>query len=167
MSKKEFFLVILAAGLGVLYAVFYTNVFRSKPIHIEHTIRSLREAWNSNGRRVDTTGRDPTGVTFSLNQDYRLTSVKVVPLAEWQTNRYAVPVWELVSRAGSPPVNSFGYGLPIRGMTPSPPGAGRNLWRRAWSTGCWSRPVPPKANTISRWVNPPRKNHDFPMAKLE
>jgi hypothetical protein len=123
MSKKEFFLVKLAIVLGVIYAVFYTNVFRSKPIHIEHTVRSLREAWNSNGRRVDATGRDPNGVTFSLNQDCRLKSVKVVPLAEWQTNRNAAPVWELISPAGSPPVNSFGYGLPIPGMAPSQSGA--------------------------------------------
>ena len=43
--------------------------------------------------------------------------LQVVPLAEFKTNRYAHPLWHLVSKSGSPRVNGFAYGTAIEGMT--------------------------------------------------
>ena len=121
MNKKEIFLVGLVAVLVGVYCVYFTDWFLTKTIAIEHSERSLREAW-SGGRRVDPTGKQPLGnVTFSLHRNYKLTSVKVVPLADYLTNKYAHPVWELVSKSGSASVGGFTYGMPIQGMVPARP----------------------------------------------
>ncbi len=119
MSKKEIVLVLFVAILGGLYVINFTDWFKTKFIRIEHTVRSLREAWAGNGRRADPTGKQVNNVTFALHKDYRLTSVQVVPLAEARTNKYVHPLWHLVSKPGSPPVNALSYGMPVAGMTPS------------------------------------------------
>ena len=121
MSRKEYILVGVVVMLVGLYAVYFTDWFRPKLIRIEHSVRSLREAW-SGGRRVDATGKLELGnVTFALHRNYKLTSVKVVPLAEYKTNKYARPLWELVAKSGSQPVDGFSYGMAVPGMSPARP----------------------------------------------
>ena len=61
-------------------------------------------------------------VAFGLDRDYRLTEVKIVPLAEWQTNQSALPLWHLVSDPRSAPTRFFSYGQNIDGMKPAMPG---------------------------------------------
>jgi hypothetical protein len=51
-----------------------------------------------------------------MDQPYELTSVKVVPLAEWTTNKLALPLWHLIVKTNSPPIKAFLYGQQIRGM---------------------------------------------------
>jgi len=122
MSRKEYFLVGLVVVLVGLYAVFFTDWFRPKSMRIEHSTRSLREAWSGGGQRVDMTGKRELGnVMFALHWNYKLTSVKVVPLAEYQTNKYARPLWELVAKSGSEPVDGFAYGMAVSGMSPARP----------------------------------------------
>jgi hypothetical protein len=121
MNKKEFFLVGLAVVLVGIYVVYFTDWFRPKVMRIEHSERSLREAWNGS-QRVDPGGRQLLGnVTFALHRNYQITSVKVVPLADYRTNKYAHPLWELGSKSGSRPVNGFTYGMPVAGMAPARP----------------------------------------------
>ena len=121
MSRKEYFLVGLVVVLVGLYAVFFTDWFRPKIMRIEHSARSLREAW-SGSRRVDPTGKQELGnISFALHRNYKLTSVKVVPLADYQTNKYARPLWELVAKSGSQPVDGFAYGMAVPGMLPARP----------------------------------------------
>ena len=120
-SRKEIILIVLVVVLGGVYVWGFTDWFRTKFIRVEHTVRSLREAWTSGGQRVDPAGKMLNDVTFSLHKDYRLTSVRVVPLAEFRTNRYPHAVWHLVCKAGAPPVNGFAYGTPIPGMTLAAP----------------------------------------------
>lgn len=121
MSKKEYFLVGLAVVLVGVYGVYFTDWFRPKVMRIEHSERSLREAW-SGSQRVDPGGKQPLGnVTFALHRNYKVTSIKVVPLADYLTNKYAHPLWELVSKNGSTPVNGFAYGMPLAGMTLAQP----------------------------------------------
>ena len=55
-------------------------------------------------------------VAFSLSGYYRLTSVNVVIAADIATNKYAHPIWSLVSESNSVPTSSFVYGGFIRGM---------------------------------------------------
>jgi len=117
VSKKEIFLALLVLVLVGLYAFYFTDWFKGKYIRVEHSARPLREAWG-NGQRVDPTGKQVNNVTFSLLKDYQLTSVQVVPLVEFQTNNHARPLWQLVSKTGSRPVNGFAYGAPIAGMAP-------------------------------------------------
>ena len=68
--------------------------------------------------------KDPANsVVFLLSRPLKLTSVKVVPVSDIQTNKYAPPVWELVSSTRSIPVKDFIYGANIKGMQPSVKGA--------------------------------------------
>ncbi len=106
MQRKNNFLLIVAILLMATYAYFFTDWFSAPRIQI---ISQLRPS----GRG----GVDP--VSFSFDGLYRLTSVKVVPLTQYQTNKYATPIWHLVSPSNSAPIPGFLYGSPIRGMVPA------------------------------------------------
>jgi hypothetical protein len=123
MTKKDICLVTLVAVLGGWYAFHFTDWFRHKVIRIEHTVRALPEPGPAYGRPADPTGKDVEKVAFSFRKHYRLTSVKLVLAAEIQTNKYAHPLWELVSPKGSQPVNGIVYGNPIPGMASAVPAA--------------------------------------------
>jgi hypothetical protein len=62
-------------------------------------------------------------LVFALSRQCELTSVAVVNAAEHATNRFARPLWQLAAVSNSPPVRSFTYGMPIRGMKPLVKGA--------------------------------------------
>ena len=57
-------------------------------------------------------------IMFGLNGQYRLTEVKVVPLAQFQSNPNTPSLWHLISDSNSVPVQRFVYGQRIRGMRP-------------------------------------------------
>jgi hypothetical protein len=116
MTRKSWMLVGLALALAVAYAVFFMNWFKPATIRIYHLTRPTGYAMR--------TGRDVPvpPMTFGLEGSYRLTEIKAVVLAEWQTNRHALPAWDLVSDSNSVPVNFFTYGQHIRGMRPAVPG---------------------------------------------
>jgi hypothetical protein len=99
-------LVAVALVLAGVYAVYFTSWFRSQTIQISHTSRPGRVA-----------GTAP--LNFSLRVPYKLTEIKVVSLAEWQTNHGVPPVWHMVSDSNSAPVTFFTYGQRIRGMKPA------------------------------------------------
>jgi hypothetical protein len=123
MSKKEYFLIGLVVVLAGLYTVYFTDWFRPRQMRVEHSTRSPRNAYTGSGTRVDPSGKGLLGnVTFSLHHNYRLTSIKVVHAADFQTNKYAPAIWELVSEKGSQPVNGFAYGCMVPGMAPARPG---------------------------------------------
>ncbi len=129
MSKKEYVLIGLVLVLAGLYVVFFSDWFKPKFIRIEHTVRSSRVAWTGNGRRVEPESKGAGSVTFSLHKNYRLTAVRVFVAAEVQTNKYAHPLWHLVSKAGSAPADGFAYGFPIQGMTPAVAGSEPEILR--------------------------------------
>jgi hypothetical protein len=110
MNKKNFILIAIALVLAGVYAVYFTDWFRTKTIHIAHTSRPVRSA---------RTGSAATQLIFGLGDYYSLTEVKVVPLAALQTNKLAQPVWHLVSDEGSDDVDHFIYGQKINGMDPA------------------------------------------------
>jgi hypothetical protein len=89
-------------------------VYRSwiRPVNIQI---SRPQAPSSPGRL----GTAPPAAAFVLNGNYRLTSVKVVGFAGGSTNETPTPLWHLVSKTGSSPVDRILYGLPIDGMTPA------------------------------------------------
>ena len=119
MNAKQWFLIGVVVVLGGLYLCFFTDWLRSTPIRIEHTVRPLREAWRGDGTRVDPAASPSDSVSFSLHADYDLVSVKVVPLADFLTNRFAHPLWHLVAEEGSSTLNSMAYGRTPPGMRPS------------------------------------------------
>ena len=109
-------LVGLALVLTMAYAVFFAHWFKPGTIKIYHVTRP-------SGYAMQTRRETPAPpLTFGLQGDYKLTEIKVVSLAEWQTNQNTLPVWHLVSDSSSVPVASFVYGRPIHGMQPAPPG---------------------------------------------
>ena len=118
MSKKEYVLIGLVVVLIGVYAIWFTDLFRPRIMRIEHSTRSARSAGGTSAERVATTESDGLGnVSFALHHNYKLTSIKVVPLQEFLTNKYVPPVWEMVSKSGSSPVDGFSYGMGIKGMT--------------------------------------------------
>lgn len=121
MSRKNLFqiaaIILVVAGF---YLYLFRDSFRRPHIHIVHAIRS-----RSTGRRRAPAAANASAsvIVFSLGQEYKLTSVKVVPLEQFKTNKYAHPVWELVTKSNSIPTQAFFYGVPIRGMHPPDKGA--------------------------------------------
>jgi hypothetical protein len=97
--------------LAGVYIFFFTGWFQPKSIQISHTSRPAVAA----GRYGPAVSR----LAFGLDADYELTEVKVVPLAEWQTNKIVQPLWHLVSDEGSDDINHFFYGENIAGMDPA------------------------------------------------
>ncbi len=57
-------------------------------------------------------------VFFSLNDSFKLTSVKVVPWDGDKFNPLGPPVWWLTTDSNSAPVRAFRYGERIKGMKP-------------------------------------------------
>jgi len=60
---------------------------------------------------------------FEFNSKLRLTSVKVVPLCDILTNKFAHPIWHMISDSNSVPTRGFLYGMDIPGMRPALSGA--------------------------------------------
>ena len=121
MSKKNIIvLTVTFLAVAGLYFYLYRDSFRKENIQISHTIRPTERALTHPAAGEDT----PINViTFRLGRDYRLTSVKVIPVPELETNQYAHPVWELLSDSNSAPLQAFSYGMHIRGMHPAVKGA--------------------------------------------
>jgi len=115
MTKKNWLLLAVFAVLALVYVVYFTAWFKPKTVQIYHTMRTLHF-------RKAKAGASPS-LLFGINQKLKLTEVKVVPAAEFQTNPNTLPLWHLVSDSNSVPVNSFFYGKPIRGMKPAVKGA--------------------------------------------
>jgi hypothetical protein len=109
MTKKNWLLTAIAVVLAALYVVYFTDWFKPKKIIISHTaLRAMTQP-----------GATLPLLLFSFNGSFRLTELKVVPLAEWQTNQHVLPVWHLVSDSNSMPVKIIHYGGGIRGMKPA------------------------------------------------
>ena len=126
---KNWLLAVIASVVAVIGIYLLINRFNvHKEIKIFHTNRP-------GGYQLRTRRNLHDGLSFGLDNRLRLTEIKVVPLAEWQTNRYALPLWHLVSDSNSAPVIDFGYGQRIRGMKSAVAGA---------------QPQPLEANTIYR-----------------
>jgi hypothetical protein len=100
MNKKSWILIAVAAVLGAVYIIHFSNWFKPKVMTIAH-----------NGRFGE--------INFTLGNLYKLTDIKVVSVSELESNKYALPVWELKSDSNSVPIKLFSYGDRIRGMKPA------------------------------------------------
>jgi hypothetical protein len=111
MTQKNLWLILFAAALATVYAIWFTDWLQPKTVQIFHTNRNLHP-------RLQRGGALPS-LIFGLNLPLKLTALKVVPLAGFATNKNIVPVWHLVSDSNSVPVKSFFYGQFIGGMRPA------------------------------------------------
>jgi hypothetical protein len=109
MTKKNLLLTLLAASLAVVYGVWFTHWFRPATVRIFHVSRNLR-AGPSRGNAL------PNLIFGCAGNPVRLTELRVVPLATYETNKHAAPLWHLVSDSNSVPVKTFFYGQFIGGM---------------------------------------------------
>ncbi|MGH8246383.1 MAG: hypothetical protein ACREUU_08115, partial [Gammaproteobacteria bacterium] len=117
MTKNGIVLSIIAVILAAVYVANFTDWFRKDGIQIIPTVRP---------GSASAIPRDPDDVpvhrvSFALDGKYKLTCVKVLVAAELATNKYATPLWHLVSDSNSLPTKSIVYGYPIKGMKPSLP----------------------------------------------
>ena len=121
MSKKEITLIVAALLLGGFYVYRFTNFFHKPTIQILTQIRpgGGRDSGRRHSRRQIETPTEPAAVdpiSFTFDNRYELTSVKVVLDSEYQTNKYAHSFWHLVSDSNSVPTKGVIYGMKVKGM---------------------------------------------------
>jgi hypothetical protein len=109
MQSKQNVLIVTALILGAIYLYSFTDWLRPSPIQIIAQTRPFRPAAST--ARV-------YPVTFVFDGLYTLTSIKVTPLNALATNKFALPVWDLVASTNAKPTKGFLYGGAIPGMKP-------------------------------------------------
>lgn len=107
MTKKAWFLLVLAALLGGAYAYYFTDWVNTPQIQIIKSDRPIRS-----GRSAQTV----YPITFTLDGHYDLTAVKVVRVSDLSTNQNPLPLWELVATNKPAPSKGFFYGQRIPGL---------------------------------------------------
>jgi hypothetical protein len=110
MTKKKWLLIFSLLALTTVYVVWFSGWFKPKTVQIFHTYRNLHS-------RLQRDGVLPS-LIFGLSYPIKITEIKVVPLAEFQTNPNVVPIWHLISDSNSVPIKSFFYGQNIHGLRP-------------------------------------------------
>jgi hypothetical protein len=113
MTKKAWSLIALAVVLGVFSLYLNKDWLAKDNIQIFCRSRPLRGF----GRKVrpETAAVEP--LLFWFNRKVRLTSLRVIPVFEAETNKnHPQPVWSLVSQSNSIPIKNFTYGMHIQGM---------------------------------------------------
>jgi len=113
MTRKNWFLVALAVLLGAGSLYLNKDWFAGDNIHVYHRSMPPR----ARRGRPNTSRTDP--VVFFLDRQLKLTTVKVVPVSDIETNKFPQPVWHLISDSNSVPVREFNYGVPLGGMRPA------------------------------------------------
>jgi hypothetical protein len=121
MTIKQCMLIVLALVLGGLSLYLNRDWFAREDIQIYHRSRPARTGLFRRGKPAPATATDP--ICFAFSRKLRITSLKVIPVSDIETNKYPHPIWELVSDSNSVPTVEWAYGLPIRGMRPAVKGA--------------------------------------------
>ena len=114
-------LIALAAVLGGFSLYLNKDWFAGEDIQIHHRSRPAAAGFFRRNRPQAKQATDP--IAFGFDRKLKLTSLKVIPVSEIETNKYPHPIWQLVSDSNSVPVSEWAYGMPIRGMRPAVKGA--------------------------------------------
>lgn len=142
-------LTVLLIGLIGLSLYLNRDYFRADGIQITHRL----SPWMREKRPTPRVNDLGVPVTFMLNGMYKLTRVRVFETARIETNKFAVPIWRVISDSNSVPTSSFNYGGYIKGMHPEAKG---------------TRPEPLQPGVAYRLVVVTDKNleaqHDFTIA---
>lgn len=115
MTTKNWLQVTAAVLLGGFSLYLNKDWFAADSIQLMHRSRPARGAFRRVGK--DNPLIDP--ISFWFDRKVKLKSLKVVPVADLQTNQNALPLWYLVSESNSIPVKEFAYGVRIPGMHPA------------------------------------------------
>ena len=121
MTRKQWLLIGLAVLLGGVSFYLNKDWFAKDDIQIFHRSRPGGAGFFRRAKRPDTAAVNP--VFFTFDRKLKLTSLKVIPVKEIETNKYPHPIWHLVSDSNSVPIKDLVYGMRIPGMRPSVKGA--------------------------------------------
>ena len=116
MAKKQLILLAAFVVLAVFYVIAFTQWGRRPGMQISHTANARQKG--TVGPRVRAGAVNTAIMTFNFDRPYQFTEIKVVSLAEWQTNKSALPLWHIISDSNSVPTKKFSYGVAIGGMKP-------------------------------------------------
>ena len=115
MTSKNWALLTMAVLLGGLSLYLNKDWFAGDHIQLMHRSRPARGAFRR--PKADNPLIDP--ISFWFDRKVRLTSLKVVPVFDIETNKYPQAIWYLVSDSNSVPLKEFTYGMRIPGMRPA------------------------------------------------
>ena len=121
MTRKIWLLLGFAVLLGGLSLYLNKDWFAKDSIQISHRSRPMRTVFIRRKKGTDDSMVNP--VIFIFDRRLKLTCVKVIPLSEFQTNKYPHPIWHLISESNSVPTKDFVYGTGILGMHTAVKGA--------------------------------------------
>jgi hypothetical protein len=124
MTKKNWILLALVILLGGISLYLNKDWFAKDTIQIYHRSRPARAAM-FNRRRAKAPPENPAinPISFGFSSRLKLTSLKVIPLSDIETNKFPHPIWHLISDSNSVPTKDFSYGDSIKGMRPAVKGA--------------------------------------------
>ena len=114
-------LIALAVVFGGISLYLNKDWFAGDIIQIHHRSRPARMGLFRRTKRPVDSDTDP--VFFAFDRKLKLTSLKVIPVSDIETNKYPHPIWHLVSASNSVPITEFVYGTRIPGMQPAVQGA--------------------------------------------
>jgi len=116
MTRKLWILLTVVVVLGGLSLYLNKDWFAKDNIQISHRSRPDRISQLFRRKRSDSAVNP---VVFIFNHKLKLTSLKVIPVSDIETNKYPHPIWYLRSDSNSVPTQEFTYGDSIRGMHPA------------------------------------------------
>jgi hypothetical protein len=111
-------LIALAVVLGGFSLYLNKDWFAKDRIQIYDRSRPVRAVF----RRGQPDDSEVEPIVFGFDRNLQLTVLKVISLNALETNKYALPVWHLISDSNSLPIKAFTYGMHIRGMRPAAEG---------------------------------------------
>jgi hypothetical protein len=120
MTTKQWMLIALAVVLAGTSIYLNRDWFASDDIHIMYRSVAGRQAMSPR-RQARPQATNP--LYFGFDRKLKLTAVKVVALADLETNKYPHALWDLTTESNSVPTRGFFYGASIPGMRPSFKGA--------------------------------------------
>ena len=118
MTKHQWTLATVGIVVVGLFLYFHRDWFGGDGIQIFHRVRP--RGMLAGRRRAPSTGADT--VMFEFDRKLKLTSVRVTPLSDIETNRFPQPIWNLVSDSNSLPTRGLVYGINVPGMRPATQG---------------------------------------------
>jgi len=113
MTRKNWMLLGLALGLGAVSLYINSDWFKGENIQIVH-----RPVQANMARQRKSSSPALMPILFNFDRKLALTEVQVFNWAEIQTNKYARPLWHMVSDSNSVPTLGVVYGSKIPGMRP-------------------------------------------------
>jgi hypothetical protein len=116
VNNKIIFRIALLAVLLIGGIYYLEGFFKPAQIQILYDIHPEKIYRGKNSHAAKNQNPTQFDVAFGLDQKYELTSLKIVPLDEWATNKQAHPLWHLISESNSVPIKAIIYGRKINGM---------------------------------------------------